>query len=122
MGVESGSRATPLTAVLLQPRRKGSPIMSLVRTPPASEHAALLRERDELHRLACEAGRTGSWYVSLDTQAMTLSPMAAGLLGLPAQETCLAADIWRSRVDSTHLRGLEDAVRNAAKDSEPFDF
>ena len=96
--------------------------MSLVRSTPATEHEAELRERDELHRLACEAGRTGSWYVSLDTQAMTLSPMAASLLGLPAQEICLPAEIWRSRVDSTHLRGLEGAVRNAAKDAKPFDF
>ena len=96
--------------------------MLLVRSPPAPDHEAELRERDALHRLACEAGRTGSWYVSLDTQSMTLSPMAASLLGMPAQETCLPSEIWRGRVDSRHLRGLEAAVRKATKVAEPFDF
>ena len=96
--------------------------MSLVRTYPASEHEAELRERDELHRLACEAGRTGSWYVSLDTQTMTLSPMAASLVGLPAQEISLPAEIWRSRVDPDHLRGLEGAVRTALDEAAPFEF
>ena len=94
----------------------------MVRSPPALDHAAELRERDELHRLACEAGRTGSWYVRLDTQAMTLSPMAASLVGLPAQEISLPAEIWQSRVDPDHMRGLEGAVRTAVKDAAPFDF
>ena len=95
MCVERNSRATPFSAELLQTRRKGASAMLLVRSPPAPDHEAELRERDALHRLACEAGRTGSWYVSLDTQSMTLSPMAASLLGMPAQETCLPSEIFR---------------------------
>ena len=78
--------------------------------------------REELHRLACEAGQAGSWYVRLDTQQCTLSPMAAALFGLPAREITLPAEIWRKRIDSDHMRGLEGAARSAAKDGGHFEF
>jgi PAS domain S-box-containing protein len=81
-----------------------------------------LREREELHRLACEAGRTGSWYVSLASLQCTLSPMAAVLFGLPAQEVIVPAEIWRKQIDPEHLAGLEAAVRRAAEEDRTFEF
>jgi PAS domain S-box-containing protein len=90
--------------------------------PPQSQSRLEMREREELHRLACEAGRTGSWYVRLDTQECILSPMAAALFGLPAQEITLSAQEWRNRVDSTDLGGLESVVGSAIQRDVPFDF
>ncbi|WP_206185511.1 PAS domain-containing sensor histidine kinase [Sphingosinicella sp. CPCC 101087] len=81
-----------------------------------------LRRQEDLHRLACEAGRTGSWYVSLESMECTLSPMAAALLGLPAQAFTLPAETWRARIGSAHLAGLEEAVRASAADGRPFEF
>ena len=122
MAVQRRSRATPLTAELLRPRRKRTPQLTLVPGPPARDYEAELRERDELHRLACEAGHAGSWYVRLDTQECTLSPMAASLFGLPAQELTLPAEVWRNRIHSDHLNGLEGAARTALEQDRAFEF
>lgn len=122
MPVYKRSRATPLTAELLRARRKRAPQLALVSNNAARDYEAELRERDELHRLACEAGRTGAWYVRLDTQECTLSPMAAALFGLPARETILPADVWRRSIDPGHLPALETRVRSAAEDDNQFDF
>ena len=122
MTVQRRSRATPLTAELLRPRRRRTPNLTVVAGAPARDYEAELRERDELHRLACEAGQTGSWYVSLDTRECTLSPMAASLFGLPAKELTLPAEIWRKRIDSDHLRGLEAAAISALDHDCPFEF
>lgn len=81
-----------------------------------------MREREDLHRLACEAGRTGSWYVRLDTQECVLSPMAAILFGLPAEATSLSAAEWRERVDAADLEQLEKAVLTAIQSHAPFDI
>jgi len=75
-----------------------------------------------MHRLACEAGRVGSWYVPLDTMECTLSAMAASLVGLPARTLTLPAEIWRARIDSGHLSGLEEAVRAGAVSGSPFAY
>jgi PAS domain S-box-containing protein len=122
MTVQRRSRATPLTAELLRPRKRRRPNLTLVSGSPARDYEAELREREELHRLACEAGQAGSWYVRLDTQQCTLSPMAAALFGLPAREITLPAEIWRKRIDSDHMRGLEGAARSAAANDGHFEF
>ena len=122
MTVQRRSRATPLTAELLRPRRRRTLELTVVAGAPARDYEAELRERDELHRLACEAGQTGSWYVSLDTRECTLSPMAASLFGLPAKELTLPAEIWRKRIDPDHLRGLEAAAISALDHDSPFEF
>lgn len=88
----------------------------------AMDAAEQLRLQEHLHQLACEAGRTGSWYVPLDTQVCVLSAMAAKLLGLPAQEISLPPEVWRKRIDSEHLNGLEGKVRDAIKADVPFDW
>jgi len=122
MVVHKRSRATPLTAELLRPRRTRTAHLTLVAGAPSRDYEAELREREALHRLACEAGRAGSWYVRLDTEQCTLSPMAAALFGLPAQEIVLPAEIWRKRIDPAHLPGLEGTVRSAAEEDSPFEF
>jgi PAS domain S-box-containing protein len=88
----------------------------------AGDAAEQLRLHEHLHRLACEAGRTGSWYVALDTQECVLSAMAAQLLGLPAREIALPAEVWRKRVDPEHLAGLESKVRAAVREDVAFDW
>ena len=122
MAVQRRSRATPLTAELLRPRRRRSPELTLICGPGPRDYEAELREREELHRLACEAGHAGSWYVRLDTQECTLSPMASSLLGLPAREITLPAEIWRRRIDSAHLEGLDAAARAAVEEDGHFEF
>ena len=122
MPVQRRSRATPLTGELLRPRNKRRTQLTLVTNDMTRDYEAELRERDELHRLACEAGHAGSWYVRLDSEECTLSPMAAALFGLPAREMSLPAEIWRRRIDPAHLPGLESKVRDAAGDDGRFDF
>jgi PAS domain S-box-containing protein len=108
-------------------RRSGRSDGTATTPPPtdagaAGDAAEQLRLHEHLHRLACEAGRTGSWYVPLDTQDCVLSAMAAQLLGLPAREIVLPADVWRKRVDPGHLAGLETKVRAAVKEDVAFDW
>ena len=122
MIVHKRSRATPLTAELLSPRRNRTAQFALAAGTTPRDYEAELREREALHRLACEAGRAGSWYVRLDNGQCTLSPMAAALFGLPAQEIVLPPEIWRKRIDPTHLPGLEGTVRSAAQDDGRFEF
>ena len=122
MVVQRRSRATPLTAELLRPRRKRTAHLTLVASASSRDYEAELNEREALHRLACEAGRAGSWYVRLDTEQCMLSPMAAALFGLPAQEIALPAELWRKRIDPAHLPGLEGTVRSAAEEDHPFEF
>jgi PAS domain S-box-containing protein len=122
MPVYKRSRATPLTAELLRARRKRVPQLTLVTSQASRDYEAELRERDELHRLACEAGHTGSWYVRLDTQECTLSPTAAALFGLPPREMVLPAEVWRRRIDPGHLPALETRVRSAAEEDNQFEF
>ena len=122
MTVQRRSRATPLTAELLRPRQRRRPNLTLVSGSPTRDYEAELRVREELHRLACEAGHTGSWYVRLDTQECTLSPMAASLLGLPPREIVLPAEVWRKRIHSDHLEGLEGAARKALAGDRSFEF
>ena len=121
MPMQRRSRATPLTAELLQARKRR---MQLAVLPhPARDYEAELREREALHRLACEAGRTGSWYVRLDTGEITLSPMAAALVGLPAQEMItIPAEAWRKRIDPGHLPALDKVALGAARDNRTFGF
>ena len=99
--------------------RTASLVPGLISKP---RHRPSLREREDLHRLACEAGRTGSWYVRLDTQECVLSPMAAILFGLPAEATSLPAGQWRERVDAGDLENLEKAVIAAIQSNAPFEF
>jgi PAS domain S-box-containing protein len=116
-----GARRKRLTADLLRPTRPSKPaILNRVQRIPGADGG--LHEREELHRLACEAGRTGSWYVRLDNQECVLSPMAAALLGLPAQELTLPAELWRRHVDPSHLTGLESVVRAGIRDDRPFEL
>ena len=122
MPMQRRSRATPLTADLLRTRRRRRPDLSVVGGTAARDFEAELREREALHRLACEAGHAGSWFVRLATQELTLSPMAAELLGLPAREITLPPEIWRRRIDSGHLEGLEEAARSAVGEDAPFEF
>lgn len=107
-----GSRGSSSQAKASRPNRAGA----------ALDTSEQLRLQEELHRLACEAGRTGSWYLRLDTQECVLSPMAAQLLGLPAEEVTLPADVWRRHVDPQHLGGLEKTVRAAVENDKSFDW
>ena len=119
MRIVQPSRVTPLTAGLVRLRRGCSRRTTFLSADPDESD---LRRHEDLHRLACEAGRTGSWYVRLDDQACTLSAMAASLLGLPAQELTIPAEIWRARIDGDHLPDLEKVVLSALAEDSPFEF
>ncbi|MGZ8281659.1 MAG: ATP-binding protein [Allosphingosinicella sp.] len=121
MHTERPSKPIPLTADVLRTTRKREDAFLL---SPRRERnlESELCEREDLHQLACEAGRTGSWSLCLDTQKCTLSPTAAVLLGLPAAELTIPAEVWRSRIDPAHLARLERTVRTALVDETPFDF
>jgi signal transduction histidine kinase/CheY-like chemotaxis protein len=121
MSVERPSRAT---GTIARQSRAGTRRVAIAAGPaaPLRDFEEELRRQEDLHRLACEAGRTGSWYVCLDSMECTLSPMAAALLGLPAQALTLPPETWRSRIGSAHLPGLEEAVRAGAADGTSFEF
>ncbi len=81
-----------------------------------------IRETAELHRFAAEAGRTGSWYLRLDTMECVLSPLMAELMGFPRGQTTASAEQWRERVVPADLPGLEAAIAASVERAIPFDF
>lgn len=80
-----------------------------------------LRESEEFHRFAAEAGRTGSWYVRLDTEECLISPVMAELMGLPAGQRSVSAERWRERIVPEDRAGLEAALAATIERDVPFD-
>ncbi len=82
---------------------------------------AALVENESFHRFAAEAGRTGSWYMRLDTQEAVLSPMAADLFGLPSRQTVWPADSWDAFVLPEDRQALRAAIQAAVRGDGAFD-
>ncbi|MDP9175386.1 MAG: ATP-binding protein [Planctomycetota bacterium] len=80
------------------------------------------RETEEHHRFATEAGRTGSWYVRLDTMECILSPMMKELMGFAPGTTNISAEQWRQRVVPEDHAGLEAAIMASIAHDAPFNF
>jgi len=59
---------------------------------------AALRESEEFHRFAAEAGAIGKWEIDLASGNCTLSPRMAVLLGYPAEQAMLTSAQWSSMV------------------------
>ena len=80
-----------------------------------------LREVEELHRVAAEAGRTGSWYVLLETRECVMSTTMARLMGFPPGQRAAPFDQWRHRVHPEDWAALEAALAASVAEGLPFD-
>lgn len=81
-----------------------------------------LRESEEFHRFASEAGRTGSWYLDLRSDECVLSAMMAELMAFPRGQTRASAEEWRGRVDPSDRPALDKAIRRCIEHDAPLDI
>jgi PAS domain S-box-containing protein len=81
-----------------------------------------LKENEEFHRFAAEAGKTGSWKADLTTMEAVFSPTMCRLLGLPAVKTTLAFEKWFDFVIPEHRPGMQAAIDSAIQRDVPYDF
>jgi PAS domain S-box-containing protein len=81
-----------------------------------------MKENEEFHRFANEAGKTGSWKADLATMEAVFSPAMCQLLGLPAVKTTLAFEDWFSFVVPEHRPAMQSAIESAIRDDVPYDF
>jgi PAS domain S-box-containing protein len=82
---------------------------------------AALAETEIFHRLAAEAGRTGSWYMHLATSEFVLSPITAELFGLPPAQTGWPPEGWFPFVVPEDRDPLRSAVRQAIDTGSSFE-
>ncbi|MBA4150550.1 MAG: PAS domain-containing protein [Verrucomicrobia bacterium] len=83
---------------------------------------AALRESEEFHRFASEAGRTGSWYMQFETDEFVLSPMMAELMGFPVEHKRVPGEQWRDCVIPADRDALANAVCASIEHNIPFEI
>jgi len=72
------------------------------------------------YRLAVEAAGIGAWDRVLASDTVTMCPMMARLLDLPARPTTLSADEWRKIILPEDLPAVEAAVAASVHSDQPF--
>lgn len=70
---------------------------------------------------AVEAARMGTWERHLITNEMMISSVLAGILGLPAQQTCLSVKQWEAVIFPDDLPLLSDVLDAAIQSGTPID-
>ncbi len=78
-------------------------------------------EIEAFHRFASEAGRTGSWYVQLDTMECIFSPMMAALMDFPVGQTSASALQWRNSVVPEDRLAMDSAINACIQTDAPLD-
>lgn len=94
-----------------------------------------LRESEEFHRLAAEAGNVGTWSIDLETGEAVLSPRMAALLGYASDEHVASGrpefSHWQHRVSKTDWmavvhpgdrEAIEQVVVDARAGDRPFEL
>ena len=93
-----------------------------------------LRESEEFHRLAAEAGNMGTWSVDLETGAAMLSPRMAELMGYAPDEHAAAPSrpkhwqqlvpraTWMASVHPDDRESLKQAIAAAKDDLRPYEL
>jgi PAS domain S-box-containing protein len=81
-----------------------------------------LKENEEFHRFAAEAGKTGSWKSDTATMEAVFSPTMCQLLGLPAVKTTLAFKTWYDFVIPEHRAPMQAAMEATLKHGVPYDI
>ncbi len=69
-----------------------------------------LRESEEFHRYAAEAGCIGKWRLDLASGDCLMSPQMAALLGYPCQQRIFSREEWAALVLPEDLPGLVAAL------------
>lgn len=70
---------------------------------------------------AVEAARLGTWERHLVTNEMTISSVLAGILGLPAKQTCLSPENWEALIFPDDLPLIAEALEAAIRSATPID-
>jgi diguanylate cyclase (GGDEF)-like protein/PAS domain S-box-containing protein len=73
-----------------------------------------LRNSEELHRFAAEAGHIGSWDIDLASGALSLSPQMAAMLGYPAEHRVMPAAQWKKLVLPEDRAAVYKVLQSAA--------
>jgi PAS domain S-box-containing protein len=81
-----------------------------------------LKENEEFHRFAAEAGQTGSWKTDLATMETIFSPTMCQLLGLPMVRTTLAFEQWFKFVIPEHRAPMQAALDDTVQHGVPYDI
>jgi diguanylate cyclase (GGDEF)-like protein/PAS domain S-box-containing protein len=80
-----------------------------------------LRESEELHRFAAEAGHIGNWDLDLASGVLMLAPQMAALLGYPAEPMTLPSCRWKSVVLPEDRCVVDAAIARAAASGNRVD-
>ena len=83
---------------------------------------AALRESEEFHRFAAEAGGIGKWEIDIRTGHCLVSPQMAVLLGCPPDQPALHSGQWVTMVLPEDLPAVQAALEAAALHDAPFDI
>ena len=81
-----------------------------------------LRETEEFHRFAAEAGRTGAWYVRLDNFECSLSPVMTELMDFPAGQTVASVEQWNAAVVPEDRPAMTNAIQTTIDTGAQFDI
>ena len=93
-----------------------------------------LRESEEFHRLAADAGNMGTWSVDLESGDAILSSRMAELMGYapdehdppPAQtqhwQQVVAQDAWMASIHPDDRPAMERAIAEAQENAKPLDL
>ena len=83
---------------------------------------AALRESEEFHRYAAEAGGIGKWGIDLATGDCLVSPQMAALLGYPSVQRVLCSKEWAALVLPEDLPGLIASLEAVAQADAQLDM
>ena len=83
---------------------------------------AALRESEEFHRYAAEAGGIGKWGLDLATGDCLVSPQMALLLGYPGEQQVLSSKEWAALVLPSDLPALSRALEAVAQADAQLDM
>jgi diguanylate cyclase (GGDEF)-like protein/PAS domain S-box-containing protein len=76
--------------------------------------------QEVIYQLAAEAARIGTWDRDMATDTVTICPVMAEMLRMPAQYHVLSAEEWRHFYDEQELAELEKLLQGPASAGESF--
>jgi PAS domain-containing protein len=82
---------------------------------------AALRQSEEVHRQAIEAGSVGTWELDPASKELLISAKLAELLGCEAEQQSIPWDQWIEKVHAESRSRVEEALKPSRDDSQPIE-
>jgi PAS domain S-box-containing protein len=86
------------------------------------ESQEALRNSEQFHRFAVEAGRIGTWDLDLRTDECLVSPRMAQLMGFPRDQTTVPGPQWQESIIPEDRTSMACALAATIEDDAPFDL